>query len=299
LSHRVIDLLYKFGLSHEGSLELYSKKVRDREDVSVFRCNKSGVIVLNKIDFGSPEVYEKKEGFEYWEQEPSVKEIKGDFSKADLNEDDLRRFNELLPIVKNKAWLDFGAGMGGCLRALKDIASNAHGLEIQPGPRDFLNGVGVSCYKDLAETEDSFYDVMTMFHVFEHLDMPIEILAKCHEKMKKQGLLIVEVPHSKDALLSVYESEGFKEFTLWSEHLILHTRESLKKFIEAAGFEVKKINNVQRYPLVNHLYWLAKNEPRGQVKWPFLNSETLNREYAKTLSDINATDTLVAYCTPN
>jgi hypothetical protein len=48
--------------------------------------------------------------------------------------------------------------------------------------------------------------------------------------------------------------DSFKESTFWSEHLILHTKESLRKILEAVGFKNIKIEGLQRYPSANHLY---------------------------------------------
>ena len=102
-----------------------------------------------------------------------------------------------------------------------------------------------------------------MFHVFEHLPDPIDILSQLKTKMRSSGRVIIEVPHANDFLLNVAENLAFKEFTLWSQHLILHTRFSLKIILEYCGFKNIVIEGVQRYPLSNHLQWLAKGVAGG------------------------------------
>ena len=66
------------------------------------------------------------------------------------------------------------------------------------------------------------------------------------DKILPGGMILVEVPHAKDFLLSTLNNEDFKNFSLWSQHLILHTRESLHKMLDYAGF--KKIQ-IARIPL--------------------------------------------------
>ena len=43
-------------------------------------------------------------------------------------------------------------------------------------------------------------------------------------KLKKNANLIIEVPHANNLLLKKLKIKSFINFTLWSEHLILHTR---------------------------------------------------------------------------
>lgn len=107
--------------------------------------------------------------------------------------------------------------------------------------------------------------------------------------------MVIEVPHANDFLLSVLNNKKFKEFTLWSQHLILHTRESLEKILNHIGIKDILIEGVQRYTLSNHLNWLSDGKPGGhKAPLSLLDTENLSKEYESSLCKINATDTLVA-----
>ena len=94
---------------------------------------------------------------------------------------------------------------------------------------------------------------------------------------------------------STLNNEEFKQFTLWSQHLVLHTRESLSRFLKFSGFENINIRGVQRYPLSNHMNWLAYGKPGGhKAPLSLIDSNSLNYEYGNALARIDATDTLVA-----
>jgi hypothetical protein len=55
------------------------------------------------------------------------------------------------------------------------------------------------------------------------------------------------------------------------------------------------IQQFQRYPVSNHLYWLSKGKPEGYQKWSFLESEIMKESYANALASIGKCDTLIAY----
>lgn len=283
MKHALSDLLIELGLSRTDSFEIFNEGVRDRKDINAIRCKRSGVIVLDNINASTEEMYKDKKGMEY-------------FQTNFINADDEKRAATYKEVIRGKNWLDFGCGQGGPSLLLKDIAKNAHGLELQQAPREYLNSKKVKCFSSITELEDNYYDVMTLFHVYEHLNDPVGLLKECRKKIKPGGLLIVEVPHARDALLSLYHSDPFKKFTLWSEHLILHTKESLNAFISESNFKVEVVKSYQRYPLSNHLHWLTKNKPGGQELWSFLNTEELVSAYSNALAMIDRTDSIVAFC---
>jgi len=92
--------------------------------------------------------------------------------------------------------------------------------------------------------------------------------------------------------------DSFKNFTLWSQHLILHTRQSLQVMLIDAGFNNILIEGVQRYGFDNHLNWLRYGQSGGH-KNPLsvIVTDSLKNSYADSLSKMDANDTLVAIAT--
>lgn len=132
------------------------------------------------------------------------------------------------------AWLDFGCGDGQLLELV------GHGQGYDPVTRP--------------EWPEGKFDLITLYHVLEHLDSPVETLQKLGEQLTEDGILHIEVPSAKDVLLQV---ESFRKHTLWVEHRVLHTPESMKKTLRHAGFEVLSLEHYQRYGLLNHIKWLG------------------------------------------
>ena len=67
----------------------------------------------------------------------------------------------------------------------------------------------------------------------------------------------------------------------------------MTELIKQADLKLNWIKHVQRYPLSNHLYWLAKGKSNGHQKWNFLDNSKLNAEYENQLALIGKTDTII------
>jgi 2-polyprenyl-3-methyl-5-hydroxy-6-metoxy-1,4-benzoquinol methylase len=289
MGNSIKELLISLKMCDPESIEDYYPQVRDRNDISVKRCKKSGVIFLSSTDHIGDNYYAEKADLQYW--------TKYDRSKAlnECMEDDLRRAKDFGRYIRNNKWLDIGTGIGGVLDLLSKETEATYAIEPQAGAREALLKCGYSVYASIDEARSGYFDVVTLFHVFEHMVEPLDSLKAIGSKMRIGGKIIIEVPHANDFLLSLLNLDVFKEFTLWSEHLILHTRTSIKVLLNEAGFSNIVIKGIQRYPLANHLFWLAKGKPGGHKVWADLIPYELNAAYADRLAELDFTDTLVAF----
>lgn len=279
--------LAALGLIAPERLRPYYPRVRDRDDVAVLQDPDTGVIVLSSSAHVSPGYYRDKTG-------PAAPPGRAVPSPPPRLEDDARRARMFGPLLRNRRWLDFGCGLGGLLDLMRDQARSVAGLEPNLERAAATASRGHRVLHSLEQVPTASLDVISLFHVLEHLTAPSTTLEQLRDRLVPGGLLLVEVPHARDALFSLYDCEPFKRFTFWSEHLVLHTRHSLKILLERAGLVEVEVSAQQRYPLANHLHWLARQAPGGQQAWPCLDSPGLHAEYEAVLARIDRTDTLVA-----
>ncbi|MFG1487457.1 class I SAM-dependent methyltransferase [Halobacteriovorax sp. RZ-1] len=282
----VLDDLIKCNAIENGDYELFSNKTRDA-DIRVIKDKKSGVIFLETLTHTGEGQYEDNAGFSYWGKDSREQALLNTF------EDDNRRYNSIKENIKQGPWLDIGTGLGGILElAKKDNQSNIYGLEIQRQAREGLCQLGFNIFGSLNDIEIKFKTI-SLFHVFEHISEQLNFLKDIKSVLDDDGTLIIEVPHANDALLSKYRCEAFKNFTLWSEHLVLHTEDSLVKVLEYAGYKIDKVDYIQRYNIANHMYWLSEGKPGGHKVYNDMSSSVeLVECYNKYLENNKITDTI-------
>ena len=258
--------------------------VRDKPDLKILECKNCKLVTLNSFDHIKKNYYEnskmnsKNTSLEDW--------------KSDSYIDDSRRIKNFRRLLFNRILLDFGCGAGGFLQLSKPITKRSYGFELDNSVIKYWKNK-LKIYNNLNDVKLKF-DIITMFHVLEHLKDPIKTLTGLKKILKPNGIIIMEVPNSNDALINLYDSSSFQKFTYWSNHLFLYNSDNLAKIISKAGYKVQYIRNYQRYPISNHLYWLSKNKPGGHKIWDFFNDKIINRKYSDILCKRNFGDTLIA-----
>ena len=272
-------------LCNSTSFNLIKKGVRDNNDLSILSCNNCGLVSLDSFNHIDENFYENS----------NMHSTKVDISNwlKETEKDDNRRYLDLLEKIKNIKILDFGAGNGGFLFKAKEVANDVFGIEPEMQFKSFFKKNKLNILNSLDELKSKKFDLITAFHVFEHLKEPLKILNDLMPHVSEKGEIIIEVPNCDDALLSYFNSDAFSNFTYWSQHLFLFNEKTLTDLVKKANYKINYINQVQRYPLSNHLYWLSKALPNGQSKYSIFNNEKLNVEYEKVLKKEKICDTLL------
>lgn len=142
---------------------------------------------------------------------PSYYESKDYISHTDSNR---TWFEKLYHIIRNRAIkqkvsliencngekgkvLDFGCGTGDFLVAA--CSSNWKTFGIEPNEKAALltKSKGLCLAKSTTEFEDNFFDVVTLWHVLEHVPNIEELIIELKRIIKPTGTIIVAVPNFK------------------------------------------------------------------------------------------------------
>lgn len=260
--------------------------VRDDKSLQVLECANCGLVTLSSFQHVRTGHYE--ESRMHGEGPPSIESW-----LRETEQDDHRRFEMFKAALVNRKVLDFGCGAGGFLRKAQSLASKVAGIEPERRVREHW-GDSIALFANI-EDAVGLYDLITSFHVIEHLPDPRAVLIELATRLEDRGRLVIEVPSAEDALLTLYDNDAFQRFTYWSQHLFLFNPETLRLLALRAGLRVVSIQQFQRYPLSNHLHWLSLNRPGGHRRWSFLDTPALSEAYAASLSALGKCDTLIAH----
>lgn len=256
--------------------------------MSILQCDNCGLVTLGATEHITDGFYENSgmHGTKLVSMESWLK---------DTEWDDQRRFEMIKAMLPNRRLLDFGCGAAGFLRRAQSLATEVSGIELEARVKEhWLGELNIVSSVD-AMVGGGNFDLITAFHVVEHLPDPRAILNSLAKLLQPSGCMIVEVPSSEDALLSLYDCNAFQRFTYWSQHLFLFNSTTLEMLAHQAGLKVIAIQHYQRYPLSNHLYWLSKGQPGGHQRWAFFDTPEMSHAYASALAAAGKTDTLIAY----
>lgn len=275
-------------LCNSEDIKLIHKGTRDNPDIDVVECRNCKLVFLSSFDHIKDVIYE--------ESEMHVDKKENDIIKyrEKTRQDDLRRVTMLLNKINDKKVLDFGCGNGGFIKYAYEFTKNKKikGVELETRERYYLRNEGFEIKKYIYEYDEKF-DLITMFHVLEHLIDPINFLKQLASYLNDNGEIIIEVPNSEEALIKLYNLKEFEDFTYWSFHAFLYNNKNIERLISKCGLKIKWKKQIQRYSLANHLYWLSNKKPNGHNEWSFLDNDEMNKLYKQELEKNNLCDTII------
>lgn len=128
-----------------------------------------------------------------------------------------------------------GSGGGEFLYLLKKLGYDAFGIEPNEGyaeyaKREYQLNIKTGFLQNTQFEENSF-DMVTLWHVLEHMDNPADILKKIHSFLATDGLLVIEVPNVESSCQS-------PKNTFHTAHLYNFNQSTLSRMAERAGFTV-------------------------------------------------------------
>lgn len=268
---------------------IFHNKVWSIDNGKVYKCKNCDLLFINP----SMSENEEREFYINYNQHVKNRGMIIDNSIQEFHEKSIPIANERFEIIfkyfKNKKILEIGSSTGAFLSLLKTCKTYACELSTdnREYSKQFINAVA---YKSLEDVDENNFDIICMFHVFEHIQEPIKFLNSCKNLLAKDAYIIIEVPHSNDPLISLYDCEEFKNFVFQPMHPMIYNEKSLDYIFNQVNLEKKEVIYHQRYGLDNHLSWFKNKKSGGDSK--ITNLFSTNLEYKKTLENIKMTDTI-------
>lgn len=135
-----------------------------------------------------------------------------------------------------KTVLDFGAGTGDFLAAAKESSWQVAGVEPNEGARLKSAEKGIKLLEDISQIQNQKFQVITLWHVLEHLPNLEQHIKVLVEKLEQEGTLVVAVPNFKS-----YDAQHYKEF--WAaydvpRHLWHFSKMAIEKLFQNHGMKL-------------------------------------------------------------
>lgn len=128
--------------------------------------------------------------------------------------------------------LDYGCGTGAFLHEMKVHGWDVQGIEPDAGARgkaELLNKISIGLPDTISDLPDASFDVITMWHVLEHVHDIQNVIRNLKRLLKPNGKLIIAVPNH-----SSYDAIYYNSF--WAaydvpRHLYHFTPDTLKRLM--------------------------------------------------------------------
>ena len=142
-----------------------------------------------------------------------------------------RKYNTILKYKKEpKTLLDIGSGTGDFLSASKQYNISSIGTEPNEQARTLSRKKGNTVVKNLDEIPNQKFDVITLWHVLEHVHDPATYLEKINSLLNENGLLLIAVPNYKSYDCTYYKN-NWAAFDV-PRHLWHFSKPGMKKLLE-------------------------------------------------------------------
>lgn len=133
--------------------------------------------------------------------------------------------------------LDIGAGTGDFLLKARENRWNVFGAEPNSDARELASKKGLHLKEDTSGFENGKFDVITLWHVLEHVPDLDEQITELKRLLKPDGLLVIAVPNFKSYDAKVYE-ENWAAYDV-PRHLYHFSQTSIKKIFRRFRLAVK------------------------------------------------------------
>jgi len=149
---------------------------------------------------------------------------------------------------KNGKILDYGCGNGVFLNYIQTKNYKGKGYEPNEDAKKSSLKMGLNLIENL--NADEKFDVITLWHVLEHIPNPDEILEKLKLLLTEKGKLIIAVPNYKS-----FDAEYYKEY--WAaydvpRHIFHYSKDGAISFFRQNNFKIENI-----FPLPFDSYFIS------------------------------------------
>ncbi|MBM4263587.1 MAG: class I SAM-dependent methyltransferase [Deltaproteobacteria bacterium] len=150
---------------------------------------------------------------------------------------------QVIPYKGQGRILDVGCGAGSYLYRLKQWGWKTYGIEPSPAAAQQARALGLDVQQGTlrdAKYPDSYFDVVRLSNVLEHLPNPREVFAQIRRILKPDGIVYVTVPNTHSLIFWLFREHWFALDA--PRHVISYSPKTLRVLCDASGFDIAAMN---------------------------------------------------------
>ncbi|GIV27183.1 MAG: methyltransferase [Bacteroidia bacterium] len=161
----------------------------------------------------------------------------------------IQKVNLIKNYVPHGTILDYGCGTGYFLEACNKNKFTTYGIEINEKAREIARSKNQNIFKDIKEIKDVKFDIITLWHVLEHLYEPKEYINTFYNLLNKNGYLLLALPNKNS-----YDGQYYKNY--WAgydvpRHLFHFTKKDIQNLIS------KKFKIIDIHPMYFDSFYVS------------------------------------------
>lgn len=275
---------------------LHGSHLISEKKFSLVRCKNCGLVYLNPRP--AKKEINKYYGCDYYSTKGRFKTF---IAELILPYFILRKRNTIIQFKKLGKILDVGCGNGDFLSFLSlNNKWELYGVEPNPIGYNFSKQkIKDNIFnKDLLDCKfpTNYFDIVTMWHVLEHIYEPNEQLREINRTLKDDGLLIIAVPNIRGFGFKMSRANWFHLDA--PRHLYHYDSITIKKILNKNGFHIFKIAFPSfEFPLDLYHSLLKSFEKNEFIKIPLILPLLIFSLILKPVcSLLKASETMIVVC---
>lgn len=253
--------------SEKAQINLWLKdEFLSKEDFHICECLNCGLSYTmprpNKEKIG--EYYKSEEYYSHQENKKGfIPRLYESVKKVNLK----HKYNLATQGLNVGKMLDIGCGVGDFLHTAEEHGWTCTGVEPSEDAKAIAKTktkANIINSEDMEKIPDATFDLITMWHVLEHVDDLKWQIEQLHRLTKTKGRIVIAVPNYKS-----YDAQYYKE--LWAAYDVPRHLSHFNKNVLTKIFKSKNLELVQTDKLIWDAYYISyMSEQYKQHKFPLL-----------------------------
>lgn len=221
-----------------------------QDDFDIYNCKDCKITFTSPFPNNLSKYYETTE---YLSHDTENNGILGKVYNYLRNINIRNKYNIVTKYINKGSILDIGSGTGELLNYFKNNNWQTQGVEPSEKARQYAiskHNLNIVDEPELTRLTKSSYDVISMWHVLEHVPDINKRIVNISQLLKKNGVIIIAVPN-----INSPDSQYYKEH--WAaldvpRHLYHFSKESMKILLEQHKFQI-----IDHYPMKMDAYYVS------------------------------------------